>query len=268
MRVKRLLFIPLFMLLFTLCMSLCSCEFVFDGEIGPEKVISGIVTFEGSPLSDVTIRSNNTVFATTNSLGQYSFTTKLENIEIYAEKNGYAFATRYTLTESMDNANFVATQIKDLNGQLKLSKIHITPTSISSFIDNNFNFGDKVPALKVAHIDVLIQDETLSLIDEPTLIQRYRKSSFETPDSPVINYTKDTLTQVKVRMQANFKLQLQEALASEEVWVTVNISNLTTKYQNEQGNVLLYVYGNNSAYNGYTYDLCLEFEYEEINTQS
>lgn len=249
-------------LICTLSLTFGGCEFIFEGEVGLEKTISGVVTFEDQPLENVAIRSNNKIFTYTDKNGIYTFKTKLENIEIYAEKEGYAFATRYSLISSLENADFTASKVEDLNGSLTLNKIYITPTSILDLVGNSFNYGETTPALKVAHLDIIIKEETLSLINEPMLLAKYKKQAFEIVDAPTLICNDENIQQIKVRLQANFMLQSQEALASEENWVTINLTNLTTINLNQEGKVVLYIYGNNSVYNGYTYNLCLEFNYE------
>lgn len=241
------------------------CEFKFDAERGELKTISGVVTYNSSALEGVKIRSNTHIFATTNAEGEFSFSTRLQGVDIFAEKTGYAFSGRFTLTSDKDDANFTASLVENLNGSLTLKKVKITPTSISSLLENNFDYDDAFnkSKLKIAGCNVMINLEEHNLITSAQYVEKNAQLMLNVTGATPLDIDETTSYNIKTQLSAYFTYNQVETVATEEPYAIINIEKLTTANIVSGNLVELYLYGINSSYGGFTYNLCLEFEFTD-----
>lgn len=136
----------------------------------PDLSCSGNITINSVALEGVTIKSNIKNYTQTNKSGEYSFTTNAESITIYPEKSGYIFTPKsvtITAGENLD-INFVAEEIVEIDGTLKLNKVIISPTVIVNSPENyeyvNSSNGKKGVKAKDIYLwqnnSILVTDQT------------------------------------------------------------------------------------------------------------
>lgn len=261
---KKNILVKFFVFMFAVCTCFLfsGCEFTFNSN--KEVVeISGKVLIDGNGLEGVSIKSKYREYCKTNSSGDFSFTANKSSIEIFAEKEGYSFTEILTLENNIDNAVFNAKEVTNLNGELILKRIVITPIAIISLYNENYeynNYGAK--CIKVGMLEVNINSNNILKNTGVNYLEKHKDNVI--PLTQEIKYLVDQNTELSINFKLNAYVTYnqQEELINDN-YIKIVKSNLKTDLLHD-GKVEFNLFGINSKTGGYTYNISFQFEYNEI----
>lgn len=258
---KRKKTFKMLVLLFTMCtiFVLSGCDISFNNN--SEYVsVSGKVVFEEAGLKDVTIKSKYKQFCKTNENGEFNFNTTQTNVEIFAEKEGYSFTGSFILTENTSDVLFIASRVKNLDGELRLKSITITPIAIISLYNENYeylNLGAK--SLKSGLFEVNINSVNVLNISEITYFEKNKDTILNITDEHKFAVDENTNLTLNFKLNAYVKYNLEEELINDN-YITLIKNNLKTNIVRDN-KLEFNLFGINSKTGGYTYNICFTFDY-------
>ena len=253
--------IAIFFVLMFACLSFGACDLSFTQSTKTLEV-SGNVTFEGKALEGVSIKTKSQTLCKTNNLGKFTFTINANSIEIFAEKNGFTFSPRQvTISESVSNLSFVAEKIENLNGEIVLSSVNITPTSMASVPDdyNYANGSDEY--LKIKNIKVQISNfEYKNFVPNKSIATKQTNNIFSTSEEYSIKTTEKF--SILFSLSAYFTAYGHEYEYNETRLTTLNVAKTkTTANLNDNNQFEVSLYGINSSNNMFSYNITFVFDY-------
>lgn len=237
------------------------CDISFNTNSGEEKIVSGKVLFENNGLEEVTIKSKYKEFCETNSNGEFYFKTKQSNVEIYAEKNGYSFTGSFILTESVDHVIFTAEKVTNLDGQLALKRIVVTPIAMLSLYNENYEYSNAgIKSLKAGYVEANINGINVLKNENIIYLAKNKNYVFEL-NNEEFKFNIDKFTEFVLNFKLNaFVMYNQDEELINDNYTTLSKSNLKTDVVHD-GKASFDLFGINSVTGGYTYNICFEFEY-------
>lgn len=253
----------LVILLMAISTVFCACEPLFGNSSKVLKV-AGAISFEQQALNDVTIKSKTQSYCLTDANGQFNFEAKTESVTIYAEKAGYTFTPRsITLTESNENIVFVAEVVKNLDGFISLSSINIVPTSIASFSETYKYIINETENIKIKSLDISIGDVTYeNCLDYNPIYAAKGKNNY-------LNFSTYNSMRTGSKVSVSFKLSVYFKIGTSEYifnedrpTILIIPEKQTTELLNDQGKMVLSLFGINSTNNKFTYNISFIFNYE------
>ena len=248
------------MLLFAcFCFGACDLSFV---QTTKTLVVSGTATYQGQAMHEVEIKTQTQTLCKTDIDGKFSFTVNANQIEIFAEKSGYTFSPRKTvITESIDNLAFVAQEVEDLDGEIELSSICITPTSIVSVSDSYEYSNNGTDCLKLNDFKLVISNyEYLDFVPDKALANKHQDNIYSTTEEYSIKT--DSKFSIMFSLSAYFTANGNEYLFTETRTTTLNVAQeKTTAHLNDDGQFEVSLYGINSSNNMFSYDITFVFDY-------
>ena len=256
-------------LLLCVLLMLVSVSF-FACDIAEIPVIScsGVITFENEGLRGVEIKSSTTTFGKTNSDGEFSFEKKAKTLTIVPELEGYFFEPKsITITESSDEINFVAIKIEELSGEMVLQSIEICPTTIASYGDNYVYKKDGQDAIKAREISLKYNNDAIDIISNDTYLIKDDQNFFE--------ITEDIRIRCGVKANLGFLINAyfnnyytEDGCMSDTNYKFLNITNVQTNKDLEDGKIKYILYGINSANKAFTFDISFTFDFiEDVEEQ-
>lgn len=242
-------------------MCLGACD-IFYTQSDKTIETSGKVSFESSALSGVKIKTKTQVLCQTDENGNYNFSINANEVEIFAEKQGYAFTPRsIIITDSTTDLNFVAEKVEDLNGELALSKIIITPTSIGTLPDN-FKYTDNGQEyLKISSISLkIVNNQYLPFVEDGAKAIKNQKNTFVLTEQYSVKTSQKFA--INFSISAHFRSYGDEYNFTESRTTTLNVSaNQTTAMLNDNKEFVVSLIGVNSSNNMFSYDISFVFDY-------
>ena len=257
MKIKK--FLCLSLILIVCSTFLCGCDF----NIGlTSRTISGTVTFEGVGLEDVKITDRVTIYATTDSNGNFSFQTTQNEIIIYPQKSGYIFTPAKIVVTNQENITFTCEKAEELNGKLVLSEILITPISIVSFTENNYQYENEgKQCLKINDFKFKLNDEH----SFENIVNDYAEIYKETNILGNNSFEYDIVhgeTNIKISyiLSCFFKINNRESVAIENEKI-IRVNKVIDSGSLIDNKFELFANSVNSVHNGYSYNISFVFEY-------
>ena len=241
------------------CFGACDLSFVQTTET---LEISGTVTFEGQALQDVSIKTQTQTLCKTNDEGEFSFTVNANQIEIFAEKDGFSFSPHKTMiTESTSDIAFVAKEIETLDGEIVLSSVCITPTSIVSVSDNYKYTNNNTDCLKIKSLEVKISDfEYQNFVPDKSYAYKHQNNNYSTTEEYSIKT--NSKFSIEFNLSTYFTANNNEYLFTENRETILNVAQeKTTAHLNDDGKFEVSLYGINSSNNMFSYNITFVFDY-------
>ena len=241
------------------CFGACDLSFV---QTTKTIEVSGSATFNGQALQDVSIKTQTQTLCKTNSEGKFSFTINANQIEIFAEKSGFSFSPHKTLiTESISNIAFVAKEVEPLDGEIVLSSVCITPTSIVSVSDNYKYTNNNTDCLKLKSLKVKISDfEYQNFVTDKSFAFKHKNNIYSTSEEYSIKT--DNKFSIVFNLSTYFTANNNEYLFTESRTTTLNVAQeKTTAHLNDEGKFEISLYGINSSNNMFSYNITFVFDY-------
>lgn len=237
-----------------------ACDF---GEI-PTISISGSVTVSEVGLEGVEIKSSIKSLTKTNPNGEFTFSEKAKSITIIPELQGYFFEpSSITVTQDADDISFVAIKIYELDGKIVLSKLSITPTSIAlpigSYGNNYLYQNNGQDALKLNEISVLYRGVEFELGSLPTYLYKGVKNEVDFGGNVEIDC--GTKATVGICINTYFKMNNEEYRTSNSDYKYIDIRNVQTNAELDEGKIEYTLYGLNSYDRMYTFSVTFVFDY-------
>lgn len=248
------------MLIFA-CLGFGACDFSFVQTTKTIEV-SGTATYQGQALQDVSIKTQTQTLCKTNSDGKFAFTVNANQIEIFAEKSGFSFSPRKTvITENTANLAFVAQEVETLDGEIELSSICITPTSIVSIPDNFKYTNNNTDCLKLKNLQLKISNhEYQNFVTDKSFAKKHQGNTYSTIEEHSIKT--DSKFSIMFSLSAYFTANGNEFTFTETRSTTLNVAQVkTTAHLNDNGQFEVSLYGINSSNNMFSYDITFVFDY-------
>lgn len=253
------------MILLVTTFILTGCEFSF-GNAGQASQVSGYVTYNNEPLSGVSIIANYMTLATTNQNGFYSFVTYSATLSFSAKKSGYYFIPKtYSVSSLQTEYIFEAIEARLLTGKLILNSIKFMPTSISTFIDNNYNYTvNSINNLKISEFVLKFNQEMVVHLTQATLLEQNKFSNIveneNNFDIEIINGQTNYLFEFQIKTFFKYNNNQSESVSIEPFKI-LRISSILYDADLDEQNQIIFFASGNSTHNGFSYNLQLVFDY-------
>ena len=246
--------------LLAVCILLSGCSFL------PNKnpiTCSGGAYIDTLPLSDVQIKTSSKILCKTDTNGKFSFTDNNSEITIYAEKTGYLFSPKeITINKNTENIVFTAKRVEKLNGNLSLSKINITPSSIVSISENYDYKKDNNSCLKIKNFNLSINDKPYNCLNSDFYAIKNKSNYIDFKQDFTI--PTNTPFKIKFHLDTYFMLNQNEYIFIEERESVLNVlEEQTNAILNDNNQIEYTIYGINSSNNKFSYSVSFIFDYFE-----
>ena len=259
MKKVRLVFLVMLMVA-GFCLSGCD---LFFTQTTKTLQVSGTTTFNGSMLEGVEIKTSTQTLCKSDANGNFSFTINSNQIEVFAEKQGYVFSPRSVIiTDSTENLSFIAKQIEPLNGEIVLSSVNITPTSIATLPDNFKYSTSSGNCLKIKKLLVKIDNfEYENFVSNKSMAIKNNTNTYNVGDQEYSIKTQNKFS-IKFSLSAYFSAYGSDHEFNETRLTTINVaSNKTTAHLNDNNQFEVSLFGINSSNNMFSYNITFIFDY-------
>lgn len=248
-----------FLLLFLICFTFAGCDISLPKQ---NFSVSGNIFFQSIGLNEVKIKTKSKVLTETDNNGNFSFEVYSHSFEIFPEKDGYTFSPKsIEITKSTNEVVFCAQKIKDLNGDLSLSHIIITPTSIaSSQYDNYLYSNNNQSCLKIKNINIDFNQNSFNLTNLNKMLIKNETNQIDFYQNIDIKTGKQF--EFKFSVDAYYKFNQEEYLFTETVKSVLSVSKMQTTQNLDENNQISYtLVGVNSSNNRFSYNITFVFDY-------
>lgn len=228
----------------------------------PDLNCTGTVTINSANgLEGVKIKTTVKHYTTTNSAGEFSFSTKANAITIYPELEGYIFEpASIELTAGDNTANFTATKIENLTGTITLQKVIITPTSIVGGTQNYNYISNGKDALKASNINVSVGNAVYNVLEGTQFLYKNQQNQILVEGATAIVCGQST--SIGILINTYFVMGYHEAQTTNEVYSYLYINQPQTNENLKDGNITYTIYGINSPSKTFTFDVSFVFLYQ------
>ncbi len=226
--------------------------------------ISGYVYLDSSsPLENVAIKSETTIYARTDANGFFNITVNNDSVELFAEKAGYTFSPHSVIiSQDTNSLIFSATKTKDLYGLLTLNSVVITPTSIVSFGDSYSYNHDNSTCLKISDLKIDIDNKQIDLLDGDFYAIKNKSNIISIDEDVTVNTDYDF--NIWFCMDVYFTSLNQEFVFEEDRQSVIRVQKKQTTEDLDDNNQIVYTaVGVNSSNNMFTYNISFVFDYYE-----
>lgn len=243
------------------CIGFGACD-IFYTPSSKTIEASGKVNFVNLGFEGVEIKTSSQVLDITSADGTFAFETNANELVIFAEKDGYVFSPRsITLTENTQNITFVAEQVKPLNGELVLTSINITPTSIATY-PNDYSFSkNNSEHLKISNLDLTINSyDYQNFINNSMLLEKNSTNKILVDEE--FSIKTQSKINIEFKLSAKYTSYSKEYNFEETRYTTLNISaNQTTANLDDDNFLIASLKGINSSNNMFSYNIYFMFKY-------
>ena len=232
---------------------------------------SGNVTIENIGLNDVVIKSNVKNYATTNENGEYNFITNAKEVVIFPEKSGYIFFPKSATIKAGENENisFIAEEIVNLEGSLKLSSIIISPTTVLNFPDNfeYTNVSNGKTGIKAKNIYLWDNELSTLVLNSNTYLYKQQENEVDVSENISFGCGQDFSLGILINTYF-MPRNKQESYTSEQDtksnYAFLHISETQTNADLVDNKITYHLFGVNNHLKTITYNISFVFEYVKL----